>query len=182
LPKCAIRPYPHKYIRPWTLKSGLDVTIRPIRPEDEPLMVQFHRNLSETSVYLRYFHLISLNARTAHERLTRICFIDYDREIALVAETTNEDGSPAIIGVARLSKNYTHSAGEVALMVDDAHQGQGLGTELMQRLVEIAQGEGLGHLQAMILQENQAMQQVCRKAAFTIQPLEPEVVLAQRDL
>lgn len=182
LPKCAIRPYPHQYIRPWTLKNGLPVTIRPIRPEDEPLMVQFHRHLSETSVYFRYFHLISLKTRTAHDHLTRICFIDYDREIALVAETTNKDGSPAIIGVARLSKNYTQTAGEVALMVDDAHQGQGLGTEMMQRLIEIARVEGLNHVQAVILRENQAMQRVCLKTQCQIQTLEPEVMIAHCQL
>ena len=70
------------------MKDGADVLIRPIRPEDEPLMVKFHDTLSERSVYLRYFHLMNLPQRVAHERLTRICFIDYDREMALVAETT----------------------------------------------------------------------------------------------
>ena len=64
------------------------VTIRPIRPEDEPLMIEFHKKLSERSVYLRYFQPLKLTQRTAHERLTRICFIDYDREMALVVERT----------------------------------------------------------------------------------------------
>ena len=68
------------------MKDGAEVLIRPIRPEDEPMMVKFHETLSERSVYLRYFHLMNLSQRIAHERLTRICFIDYDREMALVAE------------------------------------------------------------------------------------------------
>ncbi|MFM7393980.1 MAG: acetate--CoA ligase family protein, partial [Cyanobium sp.] len=85
-PRPAIRPYPRQYVQPWTLRDGSPVTIRPIRPEDEPLIVAFHRILSEQSVYLRYFHLITLNSRTTHERLTRICFTDYDREMALVVD------------------------------------------------------------------------------------------------
>jgi acetyltransferase len=74
LPRPAIRPYPSEQVASWALKDGTPVTIRPIRPEDEPLMVKFHRALSERSVYMRYFHLISLDYRVAHERLTRICF------------------------------------------------------------------------------------------------------------
>ncbi|MFM9156435.1 MAG: hypothetical protein ACKOPK_00620, partial [Dolichospermum sp.] len=70
----AIRPYPHQYISNWTLKNGIPVIIRPIRPEDEPLMVEFHKTLSTESVYLRYFHLIKLSQRITHERLTRMCF------------------------------------------------------------------------------------------------------------
>ena len=62
LPKTAIRPYPTQYVGAWTMKDGTAVTIRPIRPEDEPLMVQFHETLSERSVYLRYFHLLNLSS------------------------------------------------------------------------------------------------------------------------
>ena len=81
------------------------ITIRPIRPEDEPLMVRFHETLSEQSVYMRYFHMLGLTQRIAHERLTRICFIDYDREMALVAERQDpESGEREIMGVARLSR------------------------------------------------------------------------------
>ena len=86
LPKLAIRPYPTQYVWAWKTKAGEEVEIRPIRSEDEPPMVQFHETLSERSVYLRYFHMIKLSQRVSHERLTRICFNDYDREIALVAE------------------------------------------------------------------------------------------------
>ena len=81
-----IRPYPAQYARMWLLKDGTGILIRPIRPEDEPLMVRFHATLSQRSVYLRYFNLIKLDHRASHERLTRICFIDYDQEMVLVAE------------------------------------------------------------------------------------------------
>ena len=83
IPRPAIRPYPTQYISPWTDEDGTQIIIRPIRPEDEPLLVKFHGTLSERSVSLRYFHAMKFTARVAHERLTRICFIDYDREMAL---------------------------------------------------------------------------------------------------
>ena len=86
LPKLAIRPYPLRYIKSWTSKQGEAVAIRPIRPEDEPLLVKFHETLSDRSVYLRYLTNLDYSERVAHQRLARICFIDYDREMALVAE------------------------------------------------------------------------------------------------
>ena len=72
------------------LKDATPVTLRPIRPEDEPLLVAFHKTLSEESVYRRYFNQLKLDQRIAHERLTRICFNDYDRELALVVENGGE--------------------------------------------------------------------------------------------
>src|ERR1700749_2100765 len=85
MPNPAIRSYPTQYVGRWTTKDGTPLTLRPIRPEDEPLMVKFHGTLSEQTVLYRYFGLPKLEQRVAHERLTRICFNDYDREIALVA-------------------------------------------------------------------------------------------------
>ncbi|MFO5494909.1 MAG: acetate--CoA ligase alpha subunit, partial [Cuspidothrix sp.] len=115
LPKLAIRPYPHQYVSNWTLRNGTPITIRPIRPEDEPLIVKFHKTLSEESVYLRYFHLVKLSHRIAHERLTRICFIDYDREMVLVAEHENpETKETEILAVGRLSKLHGNNAAEFA--------------------------------------------------------------------
>ena len=74
LPPLAIRPYPVQFVTAWKLRDGTPVTIRPIRPEDEPLMVAFHKTLSEESVHFRYFGSVKLEQRVAHERLTRICF------------------------------------------------------------------------------------------------------------
>jgi acetyltransferase len=76
LPKLAIRPYPTQYVSSWTLKDGTPILIRPIRPEDEPLMIKFHETLSERTVYFRYFYPMQLSQRIAHERLTHMCFID----------------------------------------------------------------------------------------------------------
>jgi acetyltransferase len=178
LPRLAIRPYPVQYVQTWMMSDGQPVTIRPIRPEDEPLIAQFHKTLSEQSVYLRYFHLMTLNHRVAHERLTRICFIDYDREMALVADYKNpETGNREILAVGRLSKLHGVPEGEFAMLVSDTFQGKGLGTELLRRLVEIGRQEGLHRINAEILAENKAMQRVCEKVGFALKR-KPDLVEA----
>jgi acetyltransferase len=170
LPRLAIRPYPTRYVAPWKLKSGGSITIRPIRPEDEPLLVKFHETLSEESVYHRYFNQIKLDQRIAHERLTRICFNDYDREIALVAERKgSKGGPPEIIGVGRLSKAHGRNDAEFALLVSDESQRQGLGTELLKRLVQVGRDEKVGRITAIILADNLGMQQVSKKVGFTLE-------------
>lgn len=169
LPKPAIRPYPSQYITPGMLKDGIPVTIRPIRPEDEPLIVQFHKTLSEQSVYFRYFNLLKLSRRIAHERLTRICFIDYDREMALVADYKNpETGTHEILAVGRLSKLHGINEAEFAMLVSDLFQCRGLGTELLQRLVQVGRDEQLSRITADILAENTPMQRVCEKVGFRL--------------
>ncbi len=169
LPRLAIRPYPVKYVSAWTSKGGMAVTIRPIRPEDEPLMVQFHATLSEESVYTRYFHYIQYNQRVAHERLTRLCFIDYDREMALVVERPDpKTGEHTILAIGRLSKLHQTAEAEFAILVSDAYQGHGFGGELLRRLVQIGRDEKLQRIVATILAENVAMQHVSRKIGFTL--------------
>lgn len=181
IPRPAIRPYPNQYVFPWQLKEGDPITIRPIRPEDEPLMIQFHHTLSEQSVYFRYFHLIKLTQRIAHERLLRLCFIDYDREMALVADYRNpETQQHEILAVGRLSKEHGVNEAEFALLVSDRYQRQGLGTEVLRRLVEVGRSEGLDRIHATILSENLGMQRVCEKLGFNLAPSgEPTVVSAE---
>lgn len=169
LPKLAIRPYPAQYVRPFVAKEGLPLTIRPIRPEDEPLMVKFHRTLSESTVYMRYFHMLSLGQRVSHERLIRLCFIDYDRDMALVAvyqDPSTRDES--ILGVASLTKIHGVNEAEAALAVADAFQRRGVGTELLRRLIEAGHDERLDRITADVLGENYAMQRVCEKLGFTL--------------
>jgi acetyltransferase len=168
LPQLAIRSYPTQYVSTWKLKNGVPVTIRPIRPEDEPLLVKFHETLSEESVYHRYFNQIKLDQRIAHERLTRICFNDYDRELALVAEIRDASGAGEILGVGRLSKARGANEAEFALLVNDRWQGQGLGTELLKRLVNVARDEKLKRVTAVILADNKGMQYVSRKVGFQV--------------
>jgi acetyltransferase len=169
LPRVAIRPYPVQYITPWALKDGAPVTIRPIRPEDEPLMVAFHQTLSEQSVYFRYFRSIDLDRRVAHERLTRICFLDYDREMALVAVRRDaKTQAGQIIGVGRLTRHRTHPQAEFALLISDQFQGHGLGTELLSRLVQIGRDEGLKRIVGYVLPENRGMLRVAERVGFRI--------------
>jgi acetyltransferase len=150
-------------VKPWISESSTEVLIRPVRPEDEPMLARFHATLSERSVYLRYFHMIPLDTRIAHERLTRICFIDYDREIVLVAEREG-----MILAVGRLTKAHHANEAEFALLTSDQFQGQGLGTELLKRLLEIARLEGLDRVTADILGENRPMIEICRLLGFQL--------------
>jgi acetyltransferase len=169
LPRLAIRPYPQQYAGTWTSNDGTLLTVRPIRPEDEPLMVKFHLTLSEETVHLRYFGAARLEKRIAHERLTRICFNDYDREIALVAVRQNpETKEDEIIGIGRLIKAYNGSEAQYAILISDDFQGQGLGTYLLSRLVEIGRQEGIDRIIGHILPENHLMQRVSRKVGFDV--------------
>jgi len=184
LPKSAIRPYPSQYISEWTMKDGVKVLIRPIRPEDEPRIVDFHKNLSERTVYLRYFQPLKYSQRVSHERLTRICFIDYNREMALVAERKTEDGSGEIIAVGRLSKLHGIPEGELACLIRDGHQGKGLGTELYRRLLQVAKDDNLRKVHSNMLGENKEMRALCLKLGFkiTAPDLEDNLMLAELSL
>jgi acetyltransferase len=113
LPRLAIRPYPGQYSGECVTRTGDHLQIRPIRPEDEPRMVAFHAKLSDRSVHMRYLAGISYTQRTAHERLTHACAIDYDREMALIAEVVDEGSRRGdIVGVGRLVRGMDTSSGE----------------------------------------------------------------------
>ena len=168
LPRPVIRPYPQQYVGKWAMKDGTELMIRPIRPEDEPRMIEFHHKLSDRSVYLRYFQPLKLTQRTAHERLTRICFIDYDREMALVAEMRLPDGSSEIIAVGRLSKLHGFSEAEIAVLVRDEFQHKGLGTELVSRLMKVAQDEKLQAVSSTMLGINREMRAICNRLGFKL--------------
>jgi acetyltransferase len=169
LPRLAIRPYPKRYVAAWKMKNGEEVTIRPIRPEDEPLLIKLHGALSDRSVYLRYFQPLKLSQRTAHERLTRICFIDYDREMALVVERKTAEDTPEIIAIGRLSKLHGRNEAELAVLVDDRCQHLGIGTELYRRLIAVAREEKVGRVVSTILAENREMRAICQKLGFTME-------------
>jgi acetyltransferase len=184
LPQPAIRPYPQQYCEEWTMKNGERVTIRPIRPEDEPAMIDFHKRLSDRSVYLRYFQPLKLSQRVAHERLTRICFIDYDREMALVVERTDpQTKQKQIIAVGRLSKLHGVNEAECAGLISDEFQGHGLGTELFRRSLEIARKEKVARVHSTMLAENREMRAIVKKLGFTVRiDMEDQTVRAAIDL
>jgi acetyltransferase len=177
LPQLAIRPYPMQYVKVVQGKDNVALTLRPIRPEDEPLIRRFHETLSDRSVYLRYFSPLILSQRVTHERLARVCFADYNREIPIVLEREGQ-----IIAVSRLSRLHQPNTARFTMLVSDRFQGQGLGNLLMQHILEIARAEKITRVVAHILAENMTMQRLCQKYGFTIVPLEKGIVRAEIQL
>jgi acetyltransferase len=168
LPKMAIRAYPMKYAGTWTAKDKTNVIIRPILPEDEKLLVKFHLDLSDRSVFLRYLQPMMFHERVVHERLSRICHCDYDREIALVAEK-KDNGEATIMGVVRLSKLHASNEARLSILVADPYQGTGLGGELVRRTVDVAKRENLERISATLTDDNQVMRHLFEKLGFTIE-------------
>jgi acetyltransferase len=185
LPRSVIRPYPDQYVSQWTMKDGTTMIIRPIRPEDEPMMVEFHQGLSDYSVYMRYFTAMKLSQRVSHERLTRVCFIDYDRELALVGEIRDPVTlQKRIIGVARIVRLRNNpQEGEFALIVHDAFQHRGIGRQLLSRLIDVAKEEKLMALRGAIMPDNPDMQRLCERAGFQLEYSDEEkLVMAEMPL
>lgn len=168
----------------WTTRDGTQVAIRPIRPEDEPLMIAFHEGLSGRSVYMRYFESLSFKARTKHERLLRICFADPQQETVLVAVHADPSTSAQrILAVGRLSKLSDGKTAEIAALVSDDYQGRGLGTELLKRLLQHAPSQGIHRITAEMLRDNTLMQSIARKLGFRLYQLkDPRSVRAAMDL
>jgi acetyltransferase len=161
--------YPSQYVSEWTAKNGTPIVIRPIRPDDEPLMVAFHGTLSDRTVYSRYFYSLNLAKRTAHERLAHICSCDYVSEMVLVAEGKPPNtGERSILAVGRLNKLESNNEAEVALLVADPYQRLGLGRELLRRLLGIARDQGIRRIVAEMLRDNIAVQAVFKKTGFRL--------------
>lgn len=165
LPTPAIRPYPIEYLFALKLKNGAAVTVRPIRPEDEPLLVAFHKELSEESIRSRYFEFMSLKERTAHERLIRICNSDYGREITLVAETNGK-----IVGIARYTKLYGTAHVELKMTIIDRFQNVGLGSQMLEKVIQVARKEKIATISVNVLNENLSMLHLCKKFGFEMEP------------
>ena len=150
----------------WTMRDGTSVLIRRIRPGDEEMMVRFHRSLSFDTVRARYFGIPTLSQRADHDRLAPICHPD-PGDIVLVADIFTPSGGREIIAVGRLSVQSWHD-GEVALVVADSHQGHGLGTELLHRLIRVAKDNHLTHLYARVLMGNVPMLRLCSNVGMRI--------------
>ena len=183
IPHWGMHRYPLQYVARWRIKNGEEILFRPIRPDDEPLMVNFHETLSEQSVYPRYFHMENLSARVAHERLIRKCFIDYRQEMALVAErTAPENGHREILAVGRLSKMPGSREAEVDVLVGDRYQRQGLGSELVRRLIEVARDQQVEKIVAKVLPENLGMSALANRFGFKMRASDdPTMVTAVLD-
>lgn len=179
LPRLAIRPYPSQYVKQFRNKAGESFVLRPIRPEDEPKMIRFHEKLSEESVYLRYFRAFHLDQRVEHERLTRICYVDYDRDIVLVVEHPNEAGEQEIIAVARLTRLPNPTEAEFSMLVRDDFQRRGVGTQLLQNLLDFGAEEGIERVIAYMLPENRGMIEISKKLGFEM-TREEDMVKAEK--
>lgn len=160
-----ISPYPKKYETLWKLRDGRDVLLRPIKPEDEPLWLEMFQNFSEESIRYRFFEIIK---DTPHEVRVRYCNIDYDREMGIVAEL-DEGGSRKILGVVRLIIEPDGRTGEMAFIVADPWQGLGLGTKMVDYMIEICKDKRLDMIYGVMLPDNHRAINIMKKMGFTIE-------------
>jgi acetyltransferase len=169
IPPLAIRPYPSQYVTQMTTRTGMPITVRPIKPEDEPLMVKYHETLSDHTVYQRFFFPMTFTQRVAHERLARICFIDYDRELWLVV-TTQKDEHEQVIGAGHIAKQLNTRDAEFVMTVSDQYQHQGIGSQLFKHMMDVARGEGVKRFVGEMLPDNPVMAGFAQKFGFRLEP------------
>ncbi len=172
-----IMPYPAKYVTPWRLKDGTEVLLRPIRPEDEPMEAELISGLSDETSRFRFFQPIR---NITHEMLVRFCNIDYDREMAIIAEYT-EGGKKRNIGVGRLITEPGEKRAEFAVVVADDFQGKGLGIKLVDMLIGIGEEKGLETIYGFLLPDNRRMMALCRTLGFEVK-YGPDEIVVELDL
>jgi len=171
-----IAPYPRKYITIRTLKNGLQVKLRPIKPEDENRFNELFRSLSEESVRLRFFETIK---ELSHDTLTRYCNLDYDREIAIVAELQDDK---KIIGVVRILPDPARKTGEFAIMVGDEWQGLGLGSKLMDTISDVAKDLKLQRIHSYVSRANIKMIRLCTRKGLETEPMDEYIINMSKKL
>jgi acetyltransferase len=175
----AIRPYPEEYVSERKLKDGTSVILRPIKPEDEPMWHELLASCSTQTLWSRFSYLFK---QTTHEMATRYCFIDYDREIGLVAEV-EENGQRKLIAVGRLVADMDHEKAEYGVLVVDRWHGHGLGGLLTDYAVEVAKRWGAKRLVAQAARDNARMLATFRNRGFQMNgQQEGDVVLCSREL
>lgn len=172
-----VAPYPRKYITSCQLRNGTCVTLRPIKPEDEILLAELFKSLSEETMRLRFFQVIK---EMPHETLTRYCNLDYDREMAIVAEIQGDKRQ--IIGVARAISEPGRNCGEFAVVVGDQWQGLGLGSKLIDYIIEIGKEMKLKAIYGFVSAINAKMIHLCTKKGFRIEPIDSETSKAIMEL
>jgi acetyltransferase len=160
----ALHPYPEKYVRTLNLKDGEKVLLRPIKPEDEPLWLEMIGNCSKESLYSRFRYFFQWQS---HDVATRFCYIDYDREIAIVAEI-QQGSQRKLVGVGRLIADPDHEIVEYAILIIDAYQQKDLGNIITDFCMEIAKKWTLKKIIAQTTSDNKRMISVFRKRGFTI--------------
>ena len=161
-PCFAIRPYPKEWERLATLRDGTRISIRPVRPEDEPLYGPFFAAVTPQDLRLRFFAPVK---EFGHVFIARFTQIDYARAMAFIAI---EQSSGNMLGVVRLHSDANYERGEYAILVRSDFKGRGLGYLLMQLIIEYTRAEGLKLIEGQVLSENTAMLTMCRELGFTI--------------
>ncbi|MFO0964878.1 MAG: bifunctional acetate--CoA ligase family protein/GNAT family N-acetyltransferase [Gemmataceae bacterium] len=164
-PRLTIEPYPNQYTTTFASEDGQPVTIRAIRPEDEPLIETLHGTLTEQTIRMRFFSMVKTLSR---DSLIRLCHLDYAREMAFVAERVDAQGKPYLMGVSRYYMNPETRSAEFAVVVSDRYQGKGLGQHLMERLIDVARQRGVKTLIGMVLRENAAMLGLAKELGFSV--------------
>lgn len=168
-----ICPYPAHYIDTTKMKNGTSYLIRPIKPEDEPFMEELFYTFSEKTVRNRFFQY---KKEISHEELARYCQVDYDREIALVA-LIDDDDRVRFIGVSRLTIMPNGISAELAVVVGDPWQGQGVGKRLMKNALKIARERNIREIWMDVLADNKAMNGLSKKMGFKKdQSEDPDIV------
>jgi acetyltransferase len=173
-----ISPYPKKYELLWKMRDGRTVLFRPIKPEDEPMWLEMFQNFSEESIRYRFFDIIK---DTPHEIRIRYCNIDYDRELGIVVELT-EKGQRKILGVVRLIEEPDGKRGEIAFIVADPWQRLGLGSKMIDYMIEICIDRGLESIYAVMLADNYRAIRLMEKMGFSIQRVVDGTIEATLDL
>jgi acetyltransferase len=164
-----LRPYPEEYVRSVQLKDGTKLLLRPIKPEDEPMWMEMLSKCSKESIYARFRYFFQWES---HDTAARYCYIDYDREIAIVAEY-NEGDVRRLVGVGRLIANPDFETAEYAVLATDDFQNRGLGSILTDYCMEIARKWNVRHVEAQTTTDNVRMLSVFSKRDFDIRT--PEV-------
>jgi acetyltransferase len=177
----AIHPYPTELVSSWQLANGTDIAVRPIRPEDAEIEQAFVTNLSENSKYMRFMHSIEHLTPVMLARLTQI---DYDTEMALIAVLNDGKPTAKAIGVVRYVTNPDHESCEFALTVADEWQNQGIGRELLKRLMTIAREKGINIMVGEVLRNNTRMLKMCESLGFHLsqEASEEDLVEVRRHL
>ncbi len=160
-----IPPYPGRYRRTIKAKNGTPVFLRPIRPEDEPMELEMVNRLSKESLYFRFFGYVP---KMTHELMTRFTQIDYDREMAVVA-LIEQDGKEEMIGVVRIIADPWGEAAEYAILIADEWQGQRLGSQMTDYIIEIGRDMKLSEIYATVLSSNKGMLTLFERKGFDIQ-------------
>ncbi len=173
-----ISPYPKGQEILWQLKNNQEVLLRPIKPEDEPMWLAMFQSFSEESIRYRFFQMLK---DTPHEVRVRYCNVDYDREVAIVAEIV-ENGKRKILGVSRVSIETDGKSSEMAFIVSDYWQGLGLGTKMVDYALDIAKEKGVESVYAVMLPDNYRALSLTKKMGFNIEYLSDGTVKATLNL